>query len=167
MSPVPGSPVRSWSGTRPEDEEGERAQTGCVPSGAPDPGRVGGGVRASEGGREGKGRGGEGRKGKPVIDSCWELLSGHPSLPKFSFTRRELRCCHENGFYKAPFPLPPSLWGSRTEKTQVAEVRRGAGEPGASCRHPARPSNTKGGTVLQRGTSPATGRSSRQLVPAG
>lgn len=144
-------------------KEKERRQAVCL-SGAPGPGRVGAGVRASEGGREGKGRGGEGRKGKPVIDSCRELLSGHPSFPKFSFTRRELRRCHENRFYKAPSPFPLPLEQPNGKNTSGRGSARGGG-PGASCRHPTRLSDTKGGTVLRRGTRLAPERSARQPPP--
>lgn len=111
-------------GGRTRKEE-EHRRAACL-SGAPGPGRVGAGVRASEGGRDGKGRGGKGRKGKPVIDSCRELLSGHPSLPKFSFTRN-FAVTMKTVFTKH-HPPSPSLWGSRVEKTQVAEVRRGVGD---------------------------------------
>lgn len=123
--PLPG---RSWSGTRREDEEGGRAQTGCVPFGSsgPRPCSCGRPLLRGRKGWKGKGRGGKGRKGKPVIDSCRELLSGHPSLPKFSFTRN-FAVTMKTVFTKQHLPSP-SLLGSRVEKTHVAGVRRGVGD---------------------------------------
>lgn len=65
--------------------------------------------------REREGKGGQGRKGRAVIDSSAQPHSRHPNPTKFAFTRRELCCCHENGFYEHRAPSP-SRWDSQVEK---------------------------------------------------